>query len=321
METKGKIRRLDKKSLMKILVLYGGVSNERKISLLTGNAILKSLSKKYSVHGYDFNGDYDNIKKIVTDFDLVFNALHGGEGENGIVQNFFEKNNIKYTGSSSNAAKIAMNKHLAKEICFDNSIKTPDWIYFTESLCIDKVARFNSKSIVVKPADEGSSIGLSIIKNFDDGNKSKISELNLAVEKCKNVSENILIEEYIAGREVTVGILGNMTLPILEIIPENFYYDYECKYLKGKSHYVVPAKIDKNIENQLKNLSLKIFNLLNCANYGRIDYRISEDNKIYFLEINTLPGFTETSLFPKAAKAISLDYDKLLEKIILLAKK
>ena len=303
---------------MKILVLYGGTSNERDVSIQSGKSIIASLSKKNKVSGYDFNGDYNKLKEKLNDFDLVFNALHGGEGENGTVQKFLEDSNILFTGSSSASSDKCMNKNLSKEICNQNSILTPRWLYFEDEVDFGQISSCSFKSMVIKPADEGSSIGLSIIKNFSLDKKKEFDE---SVLKCSEVTNKILIEEYIDGRELTVGILNDTILPALEIIPDNQYYDYECKYSKGKSKYVVPAKINEDLSNKLKKISLKVYKLLNCSNYARVDFRLSYNNKIYFLEINTLPGFTSTSLFPKAANAISMNYDDVLDEIISSVKK
>ena len=303
---------------MKILVLYGGTSSERDVSIQSGKSIIASLSKKNKVFGYDFNGDYNKLKEKLNDFNLVFNALHGGEGENGVIQKFLEDTNILFTGSSSVSSRKCMNKNISKEICIKNSILTPKWFYFENEVDFDQISSCNFKSIVIKPADEGSSIGLSIIKNF---NLDSRNEFDKAMLKCKEVTNKILVEEYIDGRELTVGILNDTVFPVLEIIPNNSYYDYECKYSKGKSKYVVPAKIDEDLSNKLKKISLEVFELLDCSNYARVDFRLSNDNKIYFLEINTLPGFTSTSLFPKAANAISMNYDDILDEIILSVKK
>jgi len=308
---------------MKICVLYGGYSNERDVSILSAKSILKALSDDCDVYGYDFKGDYDDLYKNVKDADIVFNALHGGEGENGVIQKFFEDKNIKYTGSDSISSEKAMDKNIAKLICKENNILTPDWLHLIENnILVDDLENFNNKSIVVKPSDEGSSIGLSIIKNFQINNKNQGKKVNESIVKCSSVSTNILIEEYIEGRELTVGILGSKVFPILEIKPSNKFYDYECKYTKGKSKYIVPAKnINKNIEVELSKIALNIYGLLNCRHYARIDFRLSLDGYIYFLEVNTLPGFTGTSLFPMAAKSLGIGYKKLLLEIIELSKK
>jgi D-alanine-D-alanine ligase len=304
---------------MIICVLYGGISSEREVSLKSGIGILESLQKEFKAYGYDFNGNFKDLYENLQKADIVFNALHGGAGENGTLQLFFEENNIAFTGSNSESSKIAMNKLRSKIICDENSILTPDWIVYGEDL--NKIEKFNNKSIVVKPADDGSSMGLSIIENFNVNVKEKIDLLDNAIVKSKNISKNILIEEYIAGKELTISILDNKALPAVEIKPKNILYDYECKYKKGNSDYIVPADLNKTILEQLDQISLKIFNLLGCRHYGRADYRLSLDNQIYFLELNTLPGFTETSLFPKAAAAADICYDDLIITIVKQLKK
>ena len=306
---------------MKICIVFGGTSSERNVSLLSGKAVSESLSKKYNLSIYDFDGNYKNLYEYTKDFDLVFNALHGGEGEDGTIQNFFEESNINFTGSSSKASRVAMDKHLTKKICFKNNIPTPDWMYSKSIKNTTEISKFNNKSIVVKPSDEGSSIGLTIINCFHHNNASKKNELNRAIKNSLKVSDNYIIEEYIKGREVTVGVLDNSTFPVLEIVPDNFYYDYECKYSKGKSKYIVPAEINDDLSQKIQNYALDIFKIIGCSNYARVDFRLSNQNQIYLLEINTLPGFTETSLFPKAAKSIGLSYSNLLEKIIQISKK
>ena len=311
---------------MKICILYGGTSKERDVSISSAKSILKALSDNKNIFGYDFDGNYDKLLKNVKDVDLVFNALHGGNGEDGTIQKFLSGNKVRYTGSDFDASKKAMDKHAAKTICLENKILTPKWLYYKENISIFKfemeILRFSNTNIVIKPADEGSSIGLSIIEDFDPQNDAKRKMLNESISKCYEVSKNILIEEYIEGRELTVGILGNKILPIVEIVPSNSYYDYECKYTKGKSNYIVPAQnIDKNLEIDIYNKAMQIYDLIGCRHYARIDFRLSKDNHPYFLEVNTLPGFTDTSLFPMAAKSEGISYKDLLLKIIELSKK
>ena len=310
---------------MKICIVYGGTSNERDISLESGTCISKALSELDNVNSFYFSGNYDKLYDNTKNSDIVFNALHGGEGEDGTIQKFFESRNIKYTGSNSESSKKAMDKNITKAVCIKNGILTPDWLHSQKYIKIFPfeidLLRFYDKSIVVKPSDQGSSIGLSIIKNFQPDNENKKKELNESISKCYKVSKNILIEEYIEGRELTVSILDDKIFPVLEIIPSNKFYDYECKYTKGKSEYIVPAEIDKNIKLKIKEVAYNIFNILECRHYCRVDFRLSNDNKIYFLELNTLPGFTNTSLFPKSAKAANVSYYDLLSKIIDLAAK
>tara|TARA_Y100000590_G_C15624170_1_gene978717 strand:+ start:437 stop:1357 length:921 start_codon:yes stop_codon:yes gene_type:complete len=306
---------------MKICILYGGLSEEREVSINSGKSIFDCLSKKYDVFLYDFDGNYRKLHNNIKDVDLVFNALHGGDGENGTVQLFLEKNNIQYTGSNSSSSKIAMDKSLTKDICAKNNIPTPNGLIFNGYIEEDSLLAFNHKSLVIKPSDEGSSIGLSIIQNFNLDIKEKIDELQISIDKCCKVSNNIIVEEYIAGRELTVPILDDDVLPCIEIIPKDIYYNYDCKYKKGESEYIVPANLDSRNNNLLEQYSKNIFNLLGCSQYARVDFRLSKDNELFLLEVNTLPGFTETSLFPKSAESKNIDYFNLLDKIISLAKK
>ena len=311
---------------MRICVLYGGDSRERDVSISSGLSILNALKDHKNIFGYNFDGDYNALLNAINGVDLVFNALHGGDGENGTIQNFLNDNNIKFTGSNADSSKNSMDKHIAKTLCLENKILTPNWLYYKKNIGLVslevEILRFYNTDIVIKPSDEGSSIGLSIIENFDSKNKHKRKMLDESISKCYKVSRNVIIEEYIDGRELTVGILGNKILPIVEIVPNNNYYDYECKYTKGKSNYIVPAKnISKTLELDIYNKAMQIYDLIGCRHYARIDFRLSKDNHPYFLEVNTLPGFTDTSLFPMAAKALGISYKNLLLKIIELAKK
>ena len=290
---------------MKICILYGGVSSERKISILSANSIYEAILDDYSIEMYDFTGDYVELLSKVEHADLVFNALHGGDGENGVVQKFLEKNKIKFTGSNSLASKIAMNKSECKKICVENNIPTPKWdIYRKEKISL-------RLPYVVKPYDDGSSMGLSIVRDARHADDALI--------ECLKVSKNIIIEEYIDGREVTVSILNGKALPVVEILPKGDFYNYKCKYTKGECDYKVPALLSLELSTLLQDYSIKIHNLLNCGSYSRVDFRISHSSEVFFLEINTLPGFTKTSLFPKAASEVGFNYRELINLIIKLS--
>ena len=292
---------------MKICILYGGVSSERDISIASAKSIFQSILNDYNVDMYDFTGDYNKLLDKIKNVDLVFNALHGGDGEDGTMQEFLESKQIKFTGSNSASSKIAMNKVECKNVCILNGIPTPNWeLYKGESIQLNY-------PFVIKPYNEGSSIGLSIIKD------NRLNKVDEGIKQCLKVSKNVLIEEFISGREITVGVLNGKALPIIEIIPKGDFYDYNCKYIKGECDYVIPALLDKTTLDKLRNYSVEIHNLINCGVYSRIDYRISNNNEIFFLEINTLPGFTDTSLFPKAASKIGLNYKKLINLIIKLS--
>jgi D-alanine-D-alanine ligase len=227
---------------MKICILYGGVSSERKISISSANSIYEAILDDYSIEMYDFTGDYVELLSKVEHVDLVFNALHGGDGENGVVQKFLEKNKIKFTGSNSLASKIAMNKIECKKICVENNIPTPKWdIYRKEKISL-------KLPYVVKPYDDGSSMGLSIVKDEKHTDDALI--------ECLKISKNIVIEEYIDGREVTVSILNGKALPVVEILPKGDFYNYKCKYTKGECDYKVPAEMSLELSTLLQDYSI-----------------------------------------------------------------
>ena len=310
---------------MKICILYGGTSSERDVSLNTGDSIYEAICNEYEITMHDFNGNYSVLYENVKDVDLVFNALHGGDGEDGTVQKYLESKKVKFTGSSSLASKKSMDKNLSKLLCVKHNIPTPIWFMIDdvkksdENNLVDRIKKehkgdvkkfynHNIYDCVIKPNNEGSSIGITIIKNFYEN-------LHLFKEELF-CNSSTMIEKYIDGRELTVSVLDNEVLPIVEIIPSGEYYDYNCKYTKYQSEYVVPAEIDEKTQELLSAYSLKIHKLIGCGSYSRIDFRLSEDNEVYFLELNTLPGFTDTSLFPKSAKAAGLEYKDLIKKII-----
>lgn len=300
---------------MKIAILLGGSSSERDVSILSGLSIAEAIKDKFEVLTINVEDDLTILPELLFDADIVFNALHGGQGENGVVQSFLDTHNIKYTGSGAKSSKIAMDKHLSKILAQSEEIPTPKWIHLREAGNHFKL--FNEKSpkfdlpYVVKPSEEGSTMGLSIVKNKDN--------LDLALQHASEYSDKIMIEEYIPGRELTVGILGNKPLPIVEIIPRHSLYDYECKYTEGMSKYIVPAELPLSLTRKIQKDAIKIYHALNCKHYARVDFRLNENNEHYFLEVNTLPGLTNTSLLPKAAKKAGLSFPKLIETIIKIA--
>ncbi len=302
---------------MKIAVLYGGVSSEHKISVQTGMAIAESLSGKFEINLIHLNGHISSILNDLLDVDLVFNALHGGDGENGTIQAYLDLHNIIYTGSGAKASKIAMDKNLTKLIAHSLGMTTPRWLLMRRSDGFDIRVQDDDFSkfgfpIVVKPSEEGSTYGLSIVEKIDD--------LGSAVNSAFNFSDEVIIEEYISGRELTVGILGDNTLPVVDIRPSHPFYDFDCKYVEGMCEYVVPADLPDSVEKNISMDAIKIHKALGCRHYSRIDFRINDNNEHYFLEINTLPGMTSTSLLPKAANAAGLNFFNLIQTIVNLAK-
>ena len=285
---------------MKIIVICGGVSSEKEISVRSGMAILASVQKKYNAKILLLENDYKIVKNHYSSGDIVFNALHGGYGESGEIQSFFESQEIDFTGSGSEACRIAINKKKSKKIASRLGIKCPHEIQ------VDPFSKDFNKPFIIKPNKEGSSVGFFIINSKKEMMKAMKS----------NKGSDVILEEFVTGRELTVSILNNRVLPIVEIIPESGIYDYESKYSKGKTSYKTPAEIGLDTENFLKKKSLEVFNKIGCKGYARIDCILSEENIPYFLEINTSPGMTETSLFPKSANQAGISFDKLIEEIV-----
>jgi len=290
---------------MKVAVIYGGMSAERDVSIKTGEAVLKScLENKYNASGIMINDKNDQVFDSLKEFDIVFNALHGTFGEDGSVQSVLENNGVLFTGSGSDASKTCMDKIKCKNILRNNNYSTPDWFELSN---FNKIPQ-SFFPCIVKPNAQGSTFGLSLV--------DKKSELDKAISNSLKFDNDILIEEYISGREITVGILDGEALPIVEIFPSHKIYDYKCKYTQGMTKYLCPANLDEDLKNRIMLDSLKIFELLNCKGYGRVDYIIDNDNNYYFLEINTLPGMTNTSLLPIAAKNADIPFNKLVKIII-----
>ena len=301
---------------MNISILFGGTSTEHKISIQTGLSIAEAIKGRHSIDMVKLDQNFYKYVKNKIKTNVVFNALHGGDGENGRVQSFLELNNIVYTGSNSKASQIAMDKNITKLIAKSIEVQTPNWILLKKNIennfVIDSTVSSKFQfPFVVKPGNEGSTYGLSIVRDGE--------ALSDAIGLAGEYSSEVLIEEYIAGRELTVGILGKKALPVLEIKPSKDLYDYECKYKEGMSEYIVPAELSDTVASKIKEDALKIYNTIGCRHYARVDFRLNDDSKYYFLEINTLPGMTSTSLFPKAAKAAGIEFPELINIIINMA--
>ena len=296
--------------MKKVAVIFGGSSSERDVSIHTGLAVVEAAKDKYFVESINISDDYSNLNEKLLDVDIVFLALHGGFGENGTIQKYFEKHNIIYTGSDSKSSSIAMDKNQTKLIAKKNSIPVLDWFITNEK---DKINTHKLNfPLIIKPNDGGSTIGLYYCKNKDD--------FNLNIKKAFKHSKNVMVEQYVEAREVSVPILDGQVLPIIEIFPNGFLYDYDSKYKDKGSSYQVPAMINVNISRKLAEDSIKLYNKIGCRHYARIDYLL-DGEKHYLLEINTLPGLTSTSLLPKSASKIGLDYSTLVDKIIKVALK
>lgn len=298
---------LSKKGLKKkkIGVLMGGISEEREISLKTGAAVLKALQYKgYDAIGIDAGRDIASVlvkKKI----DIAFLALHGRYGEDGCVQGLLEMMSIPYTGSGVKASSVAMDKIATKKIISFHGVTTPAFSVLEEG----KNTVGIKPPLIVKPASQGSAIGVTIVR--------KKTGLKNAIATAKGYGSDVLIEEFIEGRELTVSILDGKVLPIIEIRPKEGFYDYKAKYTKGMTEFTVPAKLSKTTAKKVGQMALDAYNALGCRGAARIDVMLGKKDAPYVLEVNTIPGMTELSLFPRAAACVGLDYAALVEEMLL----
>ncbi|TAN60094.1 D-alanine--D-alanine ligase [bacterium] len=278
----------------------GGVSEEREISLRTGTAVLNALlDLGYTVSAIDAGADLP-ARVAEEGIKTAFIALHGRFGEDGCVQGLLEVMGIPYTGSGVRASSIAMDKLTAKKIFEYHGIRTPKLSTGTGKFKLP---------LMVKPAGQGSAIGISVVR--------KKAGLKAAVTAAKAYGSGVVIEEFIEGRELTVAVLDKEALPVIEIRPKGGLYDYKAKYTSGMTDFVVPAKLKKSAEAEVKRQALLAYNALGCSGAARVDIMLSKRGLPYVLEVNTVPGLTELSLFPKAAAAVGITYKGLVERMLM----
>jgi len=341
---------------LNILVLAGGESTEREVSLTSARAVTESLARTgHRVRVLDtLDGNYltDDSGRFITDetervpqspstkstlperisqasakalaaikksrVDVVFNALHGGIGENGGIQALLDMVSIPYTGSPMAASAIAMNKDIAKRVMQSLSIPTAPWERYDVSTgessdeVVEGIRRCDiSSPMIIKPTDGGSTVGLSLVE--------RENEIADAVRAAYRVADSLIVEKYLAGREITISVLDGQSLPPVEIKPSHRLYDYACKYTKGKSQYICPADIADDITGKLSDDAVRLYRTIGCRGYARIDFIVASIDEYICLELNTLPGMTELSLFPMAAAASGVEFDELLERLCYLA--
>lgn len=302
-----------------ILVLSGGFSEEASVSKISAFEIKKSLDKMgyntTTIDPIDF-GSYAEMSQKIKSLSpyIVFNGLHGTDGEDGKIQSLFELDKIPFTGSNSRSSALAMDKFLSGCMALQLDIKIPARILIesVEEIDLKYIKEKFDFPLVVKPNDSGSSVGITIIANE--------KELLPAVTEAFQYSRKVLIEKFIEGRELTVTILNGKALPIVEIKPQNGWYDYTNKYTKGNTMYETPAKLTQKITEEIQKKAEIMFKALGCSVYARVDFRF-DGKELYFLELNTLPGMTPLSLTPMAAKAAGYSFDQLLEEIIRISLK
>jgi D-alanine-D-alanine ligase len=326
---------------MRVLLLAGGSSAEREVSLASARGIAAALrelghdvraidvqwgpepalpdaTRQLTVRPLPFGGAPETeapsarALQVATDgevrsAEVVFVALHGGFGEDGGIQTLLEFAGVRYTGSGRMASALAMDKDASKRLFRDAGIPTPDWRVVRRGDDVGSTLDAVGLPAIIKPVEEGSTVGLSLVEERRD--------LPAALDEAWRYGPRAMIECYVPGRELTVGILDNRSLPIVEIIPSHGLYDYACKYTPGMSSYHVPAQVPDAVRDRMWECALGAFKALGCDAYARVDFRLDPQDQPWCLEVNTLPGMTETSLLPKAAAAVGISYPELVERI------
>jgi len=327
---------------MRITVLMGGTSSERDVSLASGIRIVEALrTKGHQVVAVDtahgllgpaeeqallaggvvktlppdtqalarLGGQLSSTLRSLPETDVVLLALHGGQGEDGTLQALLDLTGLPYTGSGHLASALAMDKDLSKKLFRAADVPTPKWLMAPATVA--EVRDALGFPVIVKPSKQGSTVGLSLVKDP--------ALLAAAIEEAFKHDDEVMIEEFIAGRELTVGILGDVALPVGEIIPKHEIYDYECKYTAGMADERFPAELTEAQAARVQDLARRAFDALKLRGYARIDFRMAGDGTFYCLEANTLPGMTQLSLIPQAAAAAGIGFAELCERIVRLA--
>jgi D-alanine-D-alanine ligase len=330
---------------VKITVLMGGTSAERDVSIASGLRIAAALrSRGHDVTSLDTaHGAIDRAAEnellragvrqappdleslaamsrqslspllgtlpAVRQAEVVFLALHGGQGEDGTLQALFDLCGVRYTGTGQLGSALAMDKDLSKRLFRDNGVQTAEWLMAPASVAeVESQVGF---PVVVKPSKQGSTVGLTLVR--------EPAGLDAAIAEAFRYDDEVMLEQFINGRELTVGILGDEALPIGEIIPKHELYDYECKYTKGMAVEEFPARLDPAVAAHIQDQARRAFRALKLRGYARIDFRLDDSGGCFCLEANTLPGMTELSLIPQAAAAAGIEFPELCERIVQLA--
>ena len=293
----------------KIGVLLGGMSAEREISLKTGNAALQALQQLgYAAVAIDVQKNLPQQLQQAG-IEIAFIALHGRFGEDGRVQGLLEMLQIPYTGSGVLASSLAIDKVMTKQFFLYHQLPTPEFNFMRDGDSMtDLLERCHHLPAVVKPSREGSTIGITIAENRE--------ELRAGIELASNLDGTVLVEDFIEGSELTVSVLNGRALPVIKIVPKSGFYDYQAKYNSGDTEYLLPAPIDKDVYQLVQQAAVKACRVLGCRGAARVDFMLRQ-GEFFCIEINTIPGMTETSLLPKAAQAAGIDFAQLVEMILL----
>ncbi len=306
--------------MINVLVLMGGLSEEREVSLRSGAGVYDAL-KKVGYQARTLDLSRENLGKIKDiSPDVVFIALHGKYGEDGTVQGYLDILGIPYTGSGVETSAICMNKGTTKKVFRYEGIPTADFViinkykYRRNQPNVNEIVSELGLPLVVKAATQGSSIGVYIVKTPE--------ELESAIEEAFKYDQEVVIEKFVEGPQLTVSIIGNedpQVLPIIEITAANEFYDYEAKYTPGMCEHIIPARVSESVYNKVLEISKKVYTSFKCRGYARVDFMIDKDENPYVLEINTIPGMTAMSLVPDAARAAGISYEELVDRIVCLA--
>ena len=293
----------------KIGVLAGGWSAEREVSMRTGQAVLGALTS-LGYRAVMIDPDRQLPQQLLeAQIEVAFIALHGQGGEDGLVQGLLEVMQIPYTGSGVLASSVAMNKVVTKQLLLYHELPTPGFDYVRDGETADDlVKRCRQLPVVVKPACEGSTIGITIAR--------KAEELESGIMAASKLNGTVLVEDYIEGAELTVSVINDQVLPIIQIVPQDGFYDYQAKYVSNSTRYLVPAPLEAAIAGQIQSAALRACRALGCRGAARVDFMLAAD-EFFCIEVNTIPGMTATSLLPKAAAAAGISFEELVEMMLL----
>ena len=292
----------------KVAVLMGGPSAEREVSLKSGAAVLAAL-KRRGVDAHGIDADRDVLERLAGEhYARVFIALHGRWGEDGVIQGGLEVLGLPYTGSGVLGSALGMDKLRSKYLWSAAGVPTPPYAVLTAASDFADVATKLGFPIFVKPAREGSSLGVTKVRS--------VAELANAYQAAAKYDDQVLAERCISGPEVTAALLGDTALPLIRIETEREFYDYEAKYVLDSTRYLCPSGLAPDKERELQAIAKRAFALLDCAGWGRVDFMVDGAGQPYVLEVNTVPGMTDHSLVPKAAKQAGIDFDELVLRIL-----
>ncbi|MDQ8147788.1 MAG: D-alanine--D-alanine ligase [Gemmatimonadota bacterium] len=303
---------------MRILVLLGGASAEREVSLASGTRVADALRQKgHDVTTADPGADPLAILPDARAAEVVWMALHGGAGEDGTIQALFDLAGVRYTGSGHLASALAMDKDLSKQLFRAAGVPTAEWRMvrtgdgtdWTAPAFTEEMIAALGLPLVVKPSKQGSTVGLTVVK--------AAAQLAPAVTEAFHHDDEVMLEAFVPGRELTVGVLADAPMPVGEIIPKHELYDYECKYTPGMAEEIFPAAIPDDVRDAAQRQAMAAYRALKLAGCARIDFRLHPTDGLFCLEANTLPGMTGTSLVPQAAAAMGMDFPTLCERIAL----